>query len=145
MTSPATSILERLCAADSPQSLQDWEKKDAYYIATCRVSKDDVPQLIDVARKWSDPDWPGEDLGLDLDGYESDLLPVTAWRALADLQAAESVEPLIYMLCEFWWRPRTTATTPSVWYMICGVPCQASLMTISRIPRRTCTSLSIRP
>jgi hypothetical protein len=80
--------------------LRDWEKKDGYYIATCCISKNDIPYLIDIASKWSDPDWPGDDLALNPDSGDSDLLPVTAWRTLADLQASESVKPLIYMLCE---------------------------------------------
>jgi len=100
MTPQATSIVERLCEAESPHTLRDWEKKDGYYIATCRVSKDDVPSLIEIASKWSDPDWPDDDLGPDPDLDAIELLPVTAWRTLADLKSSESVEPLIHMLCE---------------------------------------------
>ena len=58
-----------------------------------------IPQLIDIVRKWSDPEWLSEsELDCDLDSI--DLLPVTAWRTLADLKSAAAVQPLIDMLCE---------------------------------------------
>ncbi len=100
MSSQTTSLAKRLSTATSPYELRDWEKQDGYYIATCRVSQDDVPGLIEIARKWSDLDWAGDDLGLDADLDDVELLPVTAWRTLADLKSSESVEPLIHMLCE---------------------------------------------
>lgn len=100
MMSQAASILERLCEAESPRSFRDWETKNGYYISTCRVSVNDVPHLIDVAREWCDPEWPSGDLGLNRDLTEIELLPVTAWRTLADLRSSESIEPLIDMLCE---------------------------------------------
>ncbi len=100
MKDQAKSIAERLCEAESPDRLRDWEEKDGYYIATCRVSMDDVPNLIDIARKWHAPDWPSDDLGLGADLDDVELLPVTAWRTLADLKSSEAVEPLVDMLCE---------------------------------------------
>ena len=100
MTSQAASIAKRLCEAENPYSLRDWEKQDGYYIGTCRVSVNDVPDLIEIARKWSDPDWPGDDFGFGADVDDIELLPVTAWRTLADLKSSASVEPLIDMLCE---------------------------------------------
>jgi hypothetical protein len=61
----------------------------------------DVPHLIDIARKWNDPDWSSSLDGLEFGPDDDvDLLPVTAWRTLADLRSSESVEPLIDMLCE---------------------------------------------
>ena len=101
MTSQEASIAERLCKAKDPRNFYDWEKQDGYYIAACRASIGDVPHLIDIARKWSDPDWPSS-----LDGFDVDLdddvglLPVTAWRTLADLKSDTAVQPLIDMLCE---------------------------------------------
>ncbi len=87
MTSQAASIAKRLCEAENPYSLRDWEKQDGYYIGTCRVSVNDVPDLIEIARKWSDPDWPGDDFGLGADVDDIELLPITAWRTLADLKS----------------------------------------------------------
>lgn len=100
MASQATSIAKRLCAAGSPRSLPDWKKKDGYYIETCRLSREDVPGLIDIASKWSDPDWGSNDFGVGDAFDHTELLPVVAWRALADLKASEAVEPLIDMLRE---------------------------------------------
>jgi hypothetical protein len=102
MPSQAANIAKRLCEAESPFNFHDWEEQDGYYIATCRASIQDVPHLIDIARKWSDPDWPSSQDGLDvdLDNEGIDFLPVTAWRTLADLKSCAAVEPLIDMLCE---------------------------------------------
>lgn len=100
MTGQATSLAKRLCEAGSPRGLRDWKKNEGYYVSACRVSRDDVPGLIDIARKWLDPDWESHDFGLDAGLENVDLLPVTAWRTLADLKSSKSVEPLIYMICE---------------------------------------------
>jgi hypothetical protein len=61
----------------------------------------DVPDLIDIVSKWRDPDWPSDDFGLDADLDDIELLPVTAWRTLADLKSSEFVEPLVNLICEF--------------------------------------------
>ncbi len=95
MSGQQTGVLERLAKASSPNDLEKWPKKDDYYVTTCRVSKDDVPSLIDVALKWGDPDWPYDDVLPGVDPNRAALLPVTAWRTLADLRAEEAVEPLV--------------------------------------------------
>lgn len=100
MTDQGDSFANRLLQAGSPRHRQQWEKDDGYYVATCRVSPDDIPRLIEIACKWSEPDWLGEDLGVAGDSEDIDLLPVVAWRTLADLRSAESIEPLIGMLCD---------------------------------------------
>jgi len=100
MTGQAPSLAKRLCEAESPFDLQDWRARDGYYVTTCRVSHEDVPDLIDIAGKWSDPDWDGDDFALDTDSEDVEMLPVTAWRTLGDLKAGECVEPLIFVLCE---------------------------------------------
>lgn len=100
MLGKAKSILERLCEAGSPHDLMDWEGRDGYYVAACRVSASDAPELIEIARKYVDLDWLSN---TDLPGIDSDgagLLPVTAWRVLADLKAEAAVEPLIQLLRE---------------------------------------------
>lgn len=100
MANQETPLLERLCKAESPYEFRDWNEQNGYYVTTCRASIKDVPRLIEIAKKWSDPDWPEGACGLDIGRSEIDLLPVTAWRTLADLKSSESVEPLIDMLCE---------------------------------------------
>jgi hypothetical protein len=100
MTHQVTSLVERLCRVGSPRDVNDWESRDGYYVAACRVSADDVAGLIDVVRKWIDLEWPTIADVPDIDHDDVELLPVTAWRTLADLRADSAVEPLIGMLCE---------------------------------------------
>ena len=102
MPSQETSIAHRLYEAGNPRYVNDWEGRDSYYVSACRVSVEDIPALIDVARKWTDWDWPGkEDLGDLAEEEDAELLPVTAWRTLGELEAEAAVEPLIDMLREY--------------------------------------------
>lgn len=99
MSHSNSSLVERLFAAGNPRSVQDWEGRDGYYVAACRVSADDVPHLVDIARRWTDLDWQDDVDDDEWDGSEeAQLLPVTAWRTLADLRADAAVEPLVEML-----------------------------------------------
>lgn len=100
MNHQVASLVKRLSEVESPLALIDWENRDRYYVAACRVSQDDVPDLIEIARKWADADWPSEALDLDTKQADADLLPVTAWRTLADLKADAAVQPLVEMLRE---------------------------------------------
>ena len=105
MNPASVSLIDRLCEVESPYDLEDWEQREPYYVAAGRVSSEDVPDLIDLARKWTDPDWPFDTDSLSIDISESEevdaeLLPVTAWRTLAELKAEAAVEPLIDMLRE---------------------------------------------
>jgi hypothetical protein len=99
MTEQQASLVRRLCEAKNPRDVDDWEGHDGYYVAACRVSAEDVPGLIDIVRKWGDPDWPDDVDGPPIDEEDAELLPVTAWRTLADLKADAAVEPLIDVLC----------------------------------------------
>ncbi len=100
MTRQEVSLVERLCEAESPRNLLDWVGRDGYYVAACRVSTDDVRGLIDIAGRWGDSDWPDDVAGECVDEEETELLPVTAWRTLADLKAEAAVEPLVDMMRE---------------------------------------------
>ena len=99
MTDQQASLVRRLSEAKSPRDLYDWEGQDGYYVAACRVSAEDVPGLVDIVRKWGDPDWPDDVDGSPIDEDDAELLPVTAWRTLADLKADAAVEPLVNVLC----------------------------------------------
>ena len=92
-------LVERLCAAQNPREFAEWEAQDGYYTATCRVSREDVPGLIEIVRHWSDPDWRPDTGNLKVSQETAELLPVTAWRALAELKDQQSVQPLIDLLC----------------------------------------------
>src|SRR5437868_891497 len=99
MSGQAAILVERLLEAGNPRDLEDWEGQDGYYVKACRISTDDVADLIGIVRKWSDPDWPSED-ELQAEQDDAALLPVTAWRTLADLRADAAVQPLVDILCE---------------------------------------------
>jgi HEAT repeat protein len=99
MAEQDASLIERLCQAESPWDMDEWEGKDGYYVAACRVSVDDVPRLIDIARWWHVKDPLGAD-DFDVDPDDAQMLPITAWRTLADLKADAAVEPLIELLRE---------------------------------------------
>lgn len=92
-------LISRLCQAKNPRDFLNWEDHQGYYAATCRVSREDVPGLIEIVRHWSDPNWLPDTTGLDVPKATAEMLPVTAWRTLADLQATEAVEPLIDVIC----------------------------------------------
>ncbi|HEX3999747.1 MAG TPA: SEC-C metal-binding domain-containing protein [Pirellulales bacterium] len=98
MTDQEASIVRRLCEAKNPRDLDDWEGQDGYYVTACRAFAEDVPGLIDIVRKWVDPRWPDEAASA-LTDQDAELLPVTAWRTMADLKADAAVEPLIDLLC----------------------------------------------
>lgn len=100
MTGREASLVERLSEAENPCNLHDWERRDGYYAAACRVSAEDIPGLIDLVRKWSDPSWPDDADVPQIDLEDAELLPITAWRTLADMKANAAVKPLIDMLCE---------------------------------------------
>lgn len=100
MATQEVTLINRLLEAPSPRQVQSWRTQDDYYVEACRISKSDIPDLIEVACKWSDFDWPGDSLGPEGDPDRAELLPVTAWRSLAELGADAAVEPLIDMLRE---------------------------------------------
>ncbi|MFO7907629.1 MAG: DUF1186 domain-containing protein [Pirellulaceae bacterium] len=99
MTGNTASIIERLCQAERPHRLRDWEKKDDYYVETCRVSREDASPLIYIASKWLDTDWEMNNSARCEGRHDVYWLPVTAWRTLAELRASECVEPLLDMVC----------------------------------------------
>lgn len=98
MTSHEAELLDRLFEAPDPTKVDRCDVQDGYYVAACRISANDVPGLIDVARRWSDPNWPGDAVRKDIAFEHASLLPVTAWRALGDLKAEVAVEALIDIL-----------------------------------------------
>lgn len=99
MASEGSTLIERLYRAEDPCKLHVW--KEGYYVSMCRLSADDVPSLIELVKRWPDPNWPDDAELPQSKGNERVMLPVTAWRALGDMQAAAAVEPLIEMLRNF--------------------------------------------
>jgi len=86
----------RLGRRGDPGSPRDWETGDDDYVAEFCLTASDVPELLDVARKWTVPidEWPdGDD-----DPHIGDYAPVLAWRGLAHLRAVEAVPVLLDML-----------------------------------------------
>lgn len=100
MTSDLATLETRLLAADSPNDIDCWHEQPHYYATLCRITVDDVPRLVEIAKLWADPDWPTEcSLPDDIDEERYELLPVTAWRALAEFSSEEAVEGLVELLC----------------------------------------------
>lgn len=98
MASQLESLLERLVEGECPTEIRNWVDRDDYYISACRLSHEDIPGLIDIVSHWGDPDWEDEqDFAVD-DYCQGGLISVTAWRALAELKAADAVPALIEML-----------------------------------------------
>jgi len=98
MSSTASSLFDRLCEAESPSSRRDWPNDSGYYLSKCRVTAADTSGLIELVRKWVDPEWPSDAEFKRVGSADVEMLPVTAWRSLADLEAAEAVEPLVDVL-----------------------------------------------
>jgi|GEM_PF-338928 len=99
-TTTHTSELEnRLLQAPAPEGLTRWFNfNDVSYLALCGVSPAEIPELIQIALRWADDDW--FDNTDDAEDEKLQMLPVTAWRALAELRAPEVAAPLLGMLGE---------------------------------------------
>lgn len=93
------SLERRLLAAESPNRINDWHKRESYYTRHCQIAETDIPLLLAIANRWADPEWPSE-VEPDLDAERFELLPVTAWRALGELGSEESIAGLIELMCE---------------------------------------------
>jgi hypothetical protein len=100
MNGPITSLVERLCLAKNPCGFQDWFKRDGYYAAACRIAPEDVPGLIEIALNGSHSASGSDGDSPNLLQDNLVMLPVTAWRTLADVKAETAVEPLIEMIRE---------------------------------------------
>ena len=95
------SIEKRLLQAGNPREVTGWhENGSCYYTETCGLASDDKSDLLEVALKWIDQDWFDQFDESDMHDEALELLPVTAWRALSELEAIESAEPLLGMLNE---------------------------------------------
>ncbi len=99
MTNDLATLETRLLAADSPNDIDCWHEQHVYYSIRCRITVEDVPRLVEIAKLWADPDWPTECSLPDIDAERYELLPVTAWRSLAELSSEEAVEGLVELLC----------------------------------------------
>ena len=68
-------------------------------IALGKINLDDIPDLIELVQQWTNPDWIElfDNCEYDVDCVQ--LLPVSAWRALACLQAKECAPTLLAMFC----------------------------------------------
>jgi hypothetical protein len=68
----------------------EWQGSDPDYVGELGLSREHLPALIEIARRWEDADaYPEGDKG---------WAPVHAWRAMGQLRAAEAVGPLLRLL-----------------------------------------------
>ncbi|MDP1563262.1 MAG: DUF1186 domain-containing protein [Pirellulaceae bacterium] len=127
------SLERRLLAAENPSEIDDWDEQESYYTTHCKITAADVPLLVQIAQKWADPNWPPEvDSSFDEERYE--LLPVTAWRSLAELRSEDSVADLVQLLCDAGKDPNddwTPAEMPVVFAKI-GVSAIAPLARVAQ-------------
>ncbi len=94
------ALIERLFQAKHPRDFLDWDKHAGDYLAACQLSREDIPGLLRLVRHWPDKTWPSRDEFPIQMREKAQVLPVTAWRALADLRADEAVQPLIDIMLE---------------------------------------------
>lgn len=92
------SLEQRLLKAENPREFNEWYKQDSYYTTQCRISSEDVPELLQIVQYWNDPDWPypSDEPGIAADRHF--LMPVTAWRSLAEFRSEVAVAGLIDLL-----------------------------------------------
>ncbi len=97
-----SALENRLLKAGLPRAFTVWfEFKEMSYVQTCGLTSADIPELINTVLKWCDDKWIDclDEADLDEKTYDSyRLLPVNAWRALAELKAVDCAGPLLSML-----------------------------------------------
>ena len=88
------ALLSRLETFGDPRNTREWETGEEDYVAQLAVTPGDVPELLAIARKWTEPqtDWPDDK------DYVAGYAPVHAWRCLGQLGAVEAVGPLLEMM-----------------------------------------------
>lgn len=99
MTAHEKTLVNRLLKAPEPSWMKAWGPEDnPYDAARLGISKEDIPGLIEIARRWFDEEGLSE-LCPDVDPETAGLLPITAARVLGSLKAEAAVGPLIDILC----------------------------------------------
>lgn len=88
-TPDCAATIERLCRKGDPRETWHWPKRDPDYVTEFGLRAEHIPALVDLARQWAEASDRTKD--------ETLYAPIHAWRALAQLQAVEAVEPLLAM------------------------------------------------
>lgn len=87
------SLRHRLGQFGDAHESDEWETGKIDYVATLNLTAADIPELLTVARQWTEPrEWPKDANDM------SEYAPIHAWRCLAQLGATEAIGPLIEML-----------------------------------------------
>ena len=81
--------VEKLRRAGDTSETWKWAQGDQDYVKQSGLGPKHIPALIDIAREWI-----GVEERLDNNTFYA---PVHAWRALGQLRAVETVEPLLAM------------------------------------------------
>ncbi len=96
------SLCQRLLLAGSPRDSWNWDdpKQGIDYVQVCHLTREDIPELTELAKKWADLEWIEflERSQNDPNHDAKQLLPVTAWRGLACLNASEVAAELLELL-----------------------------------------------
>ena len=90
MTTAALPPLDALERAGDPGDTHSWINGKPNYVERFGLSTDDVPGLIELVLRWSNE--------AKLPEGDACWASIHAWRALAQLRAADAVEPMLNML-----------------------------------------------
>ncbi len=93
-TSRASELIERLATFGDPRKTWKWYQRNPDYVQLFALKERDVPQLLAVARQWTEGE---DDWSDDQEGWAV-YAPVNAWRSLAQLKATEAVPVLLEMM-----------------------------------------------
>jgi len=95
------NLFERMLRCKDPRKMSFEDEKDGYYLSTCALSTNDIPELLEIASQWGNPDWLHSLDSKTRTAKHADMLPVIAWRCLANLKDPLAIEPLVKLLGEF--------------------------------------------
>jgi len=92
-TGVTVPLHERLTRIGDPRDTLDWPDGEPDYVSLLDLGPESVPDLIRIARGFLDID-----RSPDAEDSDDWMVPIHAWRALAQLRAAPAVEPLLQMM-----------------------------------------------
>ena len=83
----------RLESFGDPRETWKWKTGEVDYIAKLGLTAGDVPELLAIAKEWTEPmDWPDDEK------YVAGYAPIHAWRGLAQLGAIEAAGVFLDMM-----------------------------------------------
>ena len=90
MNSDKLELMKSLHRLGDPRKLWHWHEGNPDYVSKLKLGPEHTEVLIEIAKQWVNTD--------ELEEMKVLFAPIHAWRALAQLEAAEVVEPLLGMV-----------------------------------------------